>query len=39
MLGLVSQTRYNKATAHARVCKARPELRHGPLFFLKKKEI
>jgi len=32
MLGLVSQTRQNKATAHARTCKARPEFKCGPLF-------
>ena len=32
MLGLVSQTQQNKATAHARTCKARPEFKCGPLF-------
>jgi len=32
MLGLVSQTQQNKATAHARTCKARPEFKCRPLF-------
>jgi hypothetical protein len=32
MLGLISQTQQNKATAHARTCKARPEFKCGPLF-------